>query len=160
MSIFDTTPDHDFEVVKEKALNETKNFFTMYGRCLHIYEEYDKVRMYYWDSPSVYTEKHPVKTSLIAIRRVFDNTKNIEFSRLKLEWNSKDSIVDVILLDPNSPVFIENLDILSINLFKYFRFVSKGRRPIIFYKHHWKDDVYNTNLPCKNPDKTIYIDRF
>ena len=160
MSIFDITPDQDFEFVKENALNETKKFFTTYGRRMHIYKEYDIAKMLFWDSSYAYTEKHPIKTSLIEIRDIFDNIKNIEFSRLKLEWNSKDSIIDVILLDPNSPVFIENLDISSINSFKYFRFVSKGRRPIMFYKHHWKDDVSNTNLPCKNPDKTIYIDIF
>ena len=160
MCIFDITPDQDFEFIKENALNETKKFFTTYGRRMHIYKEYDIAKMLFWDSSYAYTEKHPIKTSLIEIRDIFDNIKNIEFSRLKLEWNSKDSIIDVILLDPNSPVFIENLDVSSINSFKYFRFVSKGRRPIIFYKHHWKDDVSNTNLPCKNSDKTIYIDIF
>ena len=160
MCIFDITPDQDFEFIKENALNETKKFFTTYGRRMHIYKEYDIAKMLFWDSSYAYTEKHPIKTSLIEIRDIFDNIKNIEFSRLKLEWNSKDHIVDVIILDPNSPVFIENLDVSSINLFKYFRFVSKGRRPIMFYKHHWKDDVSNTNLPCKNPDKTIYIDIF
>ena len=160
MSIFDITPDQDFECIKRKALNETLRFFIAYGRSMCFYEEYEKVKMHCWDSSYVYTEKHPVKTSVVRTGNVFGDTKNIEFSRLKLEWNSKDSIVDVIILDPNSPVFIENLDISSINLFKYFRFVSKGRRPIIFYKHHWKDDVTNINLPCKNPDKTIYIDRF
>lgn len=160
MCIFDITPDQNFEAVSENALNETKKFFTIHGRCMHVYKEYDKVKMYCWDSSYTYIEKHPIKTSLIEIRSIFDDNKNIEFSRLKLEWNSKDNIVDVIILDPNSPVFIENLDISSINSFKYFRFVSKGRRPIMFYKHHWKDDVYNTNLPCKNPDKTIYINRF
>ena len=160
MSIFDITPDQDFEFVKENALNETKKFFTVYGRSMHLYEEYEKVKIAYWDSSYTYTEKHPIKTSLIQIRSIFDDTKNTEFSRLKLEWNSKDHIVDVIILDPNSPVFIESLDISSINSFKYFRFISKGRRPIIFYKHHWKDDVSNINLPCKNPDKTIYINKF
>lgn len=160
MCIFDITPDQDFEVVKEKALNETESFFTLHGRCMYVYEEYDKVKMMSWDSSYVYIEKHPVKTALIEIRSIFDDTKNIEFSRLKLEWNSKDHIVDVIILDPNSPVFIENLDVLSLNSFKYFRFVTRGRRPIMFYKHHWKFDVSNTNLPCKNPDKAIYINRF
>lgn len=160
MSIFDITPDQDFEVIRKKALTETAHFFIAYGRSMHLYEEYEKVKRAYCDSSYTYTEKQPIKTSLIQIRSIFDDTMNVEFSRLKLEWNSKDHIVDVIILDPNSPVFIESLDISSINVFKYFRFVSKGRRPIMFYKHHWKDDATNINLPCKNPDKTIYINRF
>ena len=160
MSIFDITPDQDFECIKIKALNETLRFFIAYGRSMCFYEEYEKIKRADYDSSYTYIEKHPIKTSLIRINSIFDDTKNVEFSRLKLEWNSKDHIVDVIILDPNSPVFIENLDIPSINIFKYFRFVSKGRRPIMFYKHHWKDDATNINLPCKNPDKTIYINRF
>ena len=160
MSIFDITPDQDFEVIRKKALDETSRFFIAYGRSMHFYEEYEKVKRVYCDPSYTYIEKHPIKTSIIRINSIFDDTKNVEFSRLKLEWNSKDHIVDVIILDPNSPVLIESLDISSINIFKYFRFVSKGRRPIMFYKHHWKDDATNINLPCKNPDKTIYIDRF
>lgn len=35
MSIFDITPDQNFEAVSEMALNETKKFFTIHGRCMH-----------------------------------------------------------------------------------------------------------------------------
>lgn len=157
MCIFDTTLDQDFEAVKKRALDETDSFFDIHGRCMHVYVEYDKVERACWDSSYTYIKKRPIKTSLITINDILYGVRNIEFSRLKLEWNSKDNIVDVIILDPNSPVFIEKLDILSINSFKYFRFVTKGRQSIMFYKHRWKDDVSNINLPCKNPDKRISI---
>ena len=38
MSIFDITPESDFEAVKEKALSETKQFLLRKGRALYSEE--------------------------------------------------------------------------------------------------------------------------
>ena len=65
MSIFDITPDQDFEVVRRNALNETLRFFIAYGRSMCFYEEYEKVKMHCWDSSYVYTEDYNTKSKRV-----------------------------------------------------------------------------------------------
>ena len=151
MCVFDITPESDFEVVKENALKETKQFLDITGRglyreeCTHVWIDWN---------PGGFFKKKPITTFDLLLRTMFEQDKIYRVSRLSLSWNSKDNIVDIMVLDPKYPVIIEYLDYLDAASFKYFRFVTKSSRSkITFIRRKWKVDI---NLPCKN-NKVTYI---
>ena len=151
MCVFDITPESDFEAVKDNALSETKLFLLNKGRAL--YNEEFTHEWVDWN-PGGFFKKKQITSSDIVLRSMFEQDKIYRVSRLSLSWNSKDNIVDIMVLDPKYPVIIEYLDILDQMSFKYFRFVTKSSRSkITFIRRHWKTDI---NLPCKNK-KVTYI---
>ena len=103
MSIFDITPESDFEVIKENALRETKLFLLNKGRAL--YNEEFTHEWVDWN-PGGFFKKKQITSSDIVVRSVFEQDKIYRVSRLSLSWNSKDNIVDIIVLDPKYPVII------------------------------------------------------
>lgn len=154
MCIFDITSESDFEAVKEKALSETKQFLLSKGRAL--YSEEFTHEWVDWN-PGGFFKKRQIISSDIVLRSVFEQDKIYRVSRLSLSWNSKDNIVDIMVLDPKYPVIIEYVDYLDEASFKYFRFVTKNSRSkITFIRRNWKDDI---NLPCKN-NKVTYIHNY
>ena len=154
MCVFDITPESDFEVVKENALKETKQFLDITGRGLYREEfTHEWVDL----NPGCFFKKKPITTFDLLLRSVFEQDKIYRVSRLSLSWNSKDNIVDIMVLDQKYPVLIEYLSPLNIASFKYFRFVTRSpRSKIIFIKRNWKTD---TDLPCKN-NKVTYIHNY
>lgn len=153
MSIFDITPDSDFPAVVDRAMDKTKQFLVSRGRAL--YNEEFTHEWVDWNPGGFFKEKL-ISSSDIRIRNMFEQDKTIRVSRLSLKWNSKDNIVDVIVLEPKYPVLIEYLNWDDFRYFAYFRFVTKtGRSNIIFIRRNWKTDI--SNIPCKNPDKVKYI---
>ena len=154
MGVFDITPESDFEIVKENALSEVKRFLVSRGRAL--YEEEFTHEWVDWN-PGGFFKKKQITSSDIVLRSMFEENKVYRVSRLSLSWNSKDSVVDIMVLDPKYPVIIEYLDYLDEECFKYFRFVTKSTRSkIIFIKRNWKTDA---DLPCKNK-KVTYIHNY
>ena len=151
MCVFDITPESDFEVVKEKALSETKQFLLSRGRAL--YSEEFTHEWVDWN-PGGFFKKKQITSSDILVRSVFERDKIYRVSRLSLSWNSKDNVVDIMVLDPKYPVIIEYLDCLDEASFKYFRFITRSSRSkITFIRRQWKANI---NLPCKN-NKVNYI---
>lgn len=154
MCVFDITPESDFEAVKEKALSETKQFLLSRGRAL--YSEEFTHEWVDWN-PGGFFKKKQITSSDIVLRSVFEQDKIYRVSRLSVSWNSKDNIVDIIVLDPKYPVIIEYLDYLDEASFKYFRFVTRSpKSKILFIKRNWKTDA---DLPCKNK-KVTYIHNY
>ena len=154
MSIFDITQDSDFPAVVDKAMDETKQFLISKGRAL--YNEEFTHEWVDWN-PGGFFKKKQITSSDIVVRSIFDQDKIYRVSRLSLSWNSKDNIVDIIVLDPKYPVIIEYLDYLDEASFKYFRFTTKSSRSkITFIRRHWKTNI---NLPCKN-NKVTYIHEY
>ena len=153
MSIFDITPESDFEAVKEKALSETKQFLLSKGRAL--YSEEFTHEWVDWN-PGGFFKKKQITSSDILVRSVFEKDKIYRVSRLSLSWNSKDNIVDIMVLDPKYPVIIEYLNSSDEEFFKYFRFVTKSTRSkVTFIRRQWKANI---NLPCKNKKVTYILD--
>lgn len=151
MCVFDITPESDFNAVKENALSETRQFLLSNGRAL--YNEEFTHEWVDWN-PGGFFKKKQITSSDILVRSVFDQDKIYRVSRLSLSWNSKDNIVDIMVLEPKYPVIIEYLDYLDEASFKYFRFVTKNpRSKITFIRRNWKADI---SLPCKNK-KVTYI---
>lgn len=152
MSVFDITQDSDFPAVVDRAMDETKNFIRLRCRSLHIEETTNE--WVDWN-PGGFFKKKQITSSDIRIRNMFEQDKTIRVSRLSLKWNSKDNIVDVIVLEPKYPVLIEYLNWDDFRYFVYFRFVTKtGRSNITFIRRNW---ITDTNIPCKNMDKVKYI---
>ena len=151
MCVFDITPESDFEVVKENALSETKQFLLSRGRAL--YNEEFTHEWVDWN-PGGFFKKKQITSSDIVLRSMFGEDKIYRVSRLSISWNSKDNIVDIMVLDPKYPVIIEYMDYLDEASFKYFRFMTKSSRSkITFIRRNWRTDI---NLPCKN-NKVTYI---
>ena len=64
-------------------------------------------------NPGGFFKKRQIISSDILVRSVFEQDKIYRVSRLSLSWNSKDNIVDIIVLDPKYPVIIEYVDYLE-----------------------------------------------
>ena len=158
MSIFDIDTNTDMDAVVDKALKVTHEFLTLFCKSLHtpvFYHEWEK----FLDSGYLVAKQQTFE--ILNIRSVFDTDKMIRFSRLSVKWNPKDNIVDIIVLEPKSPVYIEHLSGPEQFKQKYFRFVTKSGKPIIFYRRNWGARAKNEVLiPCKNMDKVVYIDNF
>lgn len=154
MCVFDITPESDFDVVKENALKETKQFLDITGRGLYR-EEFTHVWIDW--NPGGFFKKKPITTFDLLLRSTYGEDKVYRVSRLSLSWNSKDNVVDVMVLDPKYPVIIEYLMGSNTASFKYFRFVTRSpRSKIVFIKRNWKTDA---DLPCKNK-KVTYIHNY
>ena len=153
MCVFDITPESDFDVIKKKALSETKQFLLRKGRAL----DSEKFTHKWVDwNPGGFFKTKQITSSDIVLRSIFGQDKIYRVSRLSLFWNSKDNIVDIMVLDPKYPVIIEYLDCLDEESFKYFRFTTKSSRSkIIFMRRHWKTSI---DLPCKNKKVTYILD--
>lgn len=152
MSIFDTEEQIDMKAVAEHALQCTYEFLHTYCKSLHVpsyNHEYKSIIGSFVETRQ--------KTETIHVRQIFGPDMYAKFSRLDAYWNEKDNIVDILVLDPKSPVYIENIQSPDILNTKYFRFVTKAGRPIIFYRKQWSELAFNEGkIPCKNMDKVKY----